>query len=93
MSELHPHLPYEGLRILEVVPPQGPDLVAAPNIPHSEARSPMGDCLNVEAWRDQFCQVSLKEANGPQSGLLQEQKVAWSCLGIRMVMWGLDFMS
>ena len=39
-----------ALGVLEVVSPQGPDLVLSTDVPHSELDVLVFDSLNIEAW-------------------------------------------
>ena len=42
----------DALRVLEVMPPEGPDLVLATDVPHGELDVLVLDRLDVEAFRD-----------------------------------------
>lgn len=57
----------DTLRVLEVMPPQGADLVLSTDIPHCELDVLVLDSLNVEACSDGS--VSLFEAIGEFSGV------------------------
>lgn len=57
------------LGVLEVVPPQGTDLVLATHVPHGEADVLVLHCLYIETW------IKSKRRRDTQAGQTQRQVV------------------